>query len=110
MATIKSFHISDNPNLAEPNGIRTFMRNHDYLKKEILSRRAKRNASSYETELLSKLRTIDRIGENVNKLIDEAIGNDLASLHPYVGRISEQISQFNSKFDSVKGLLKQNNV
>jgi hypothetical protein len=110
MATIKSFHISDNPNLAEPNGIRTFMRNHDYLKKEILSRRAKRNASSYENELLSKLRTIDRIGENVNKLIDEAIGNDLSNLHPYVGRISEQISQFNSKFDSVKGLLKQNNV
>jgi hypothetical protein len=109
MATIKAFHISDNPNLAEPNGLRTFMRNHEYLKKEILSRRARRNSSSYETEFLSTLRNIDRIGESVNKLIDEAIGNDLNSLHPYVGKISEQISQFNSKFDSVKGLLKRNN-
>ena len=109
MATIKAFHISDNPNLAEPNGLRTFMRNHESLKKEILSRRAKRNASSYETDLLSTLRNIDRIGENVNKLIDEAIGNDLSNLHPYVGRISEQISHFNSKFDSVKGLIKFNN-
>jgi hypothetical protein len=85
------------------------VRNHEYLKKEILSRRAKRNASNFESDLLSTLRNIDRIGENVNKLIDEAIGNDLSSLHPYVGRISEQISQFNSKFDSVKGLLKRNN-
>jgi hypothetical protein len=110
MATIKAFHISDNPNLAEPNGLRTFMRNHENLKKEILSRRAKRTASTYESDLLSTLRSIDRIGETVNKLIDEAIGNDLSNLHPYVGKISEQISQFNSKFDSVKGLLKQNNV
>jgi hypothetical protein len=109
MATIKAFHISDNPNLAEPNGLRTFMRNHEYLKKEILSRRSKRNASSYETDLLSTLRNIDRIGESVNKLIDEALGNDLSTLHPYVGKISEQISHFNSKFDSVKGYLKYSN-
>jgi len=110
MATIKTFHISDNPNLAEPNGLRTFMKNHEYLKKEMLSRRAKRNASSYDTDLLSTLRSIDRIGESVNKNIDEAIGNDLSNLHFHVGKISEQISHFNSKFDSVKGLLKHNNV
>jgi hypothetical protein len=110
MATIKQFHISDNPNLAEPNGLRTFMRNHESLKKEILSRRAKRNASSYEVDLLLTLRNIDRIGESVNKLIDEAIGDDLTRLHPYVGKISEQISYFNSKFDSVRGFLKSNNV
>lgn len=109
MATIKAFHISENPNLAEPNGLRTFMRNHEYLKKEILSRRSKRNASSYENDLLSTLRNIDRIGESVNKLIDEALGNDLSTLHPYVGKISEQISHFNSKFDSVRGYLKFSN-
>lgn len=95
--------------LAEPNGYATFMRNHDYLKKEILRRRAKRNASSYESDLLVTLRNIDRMGETVNKLIDEAVGNPLSTLHPHVGKISEQISQFNSKFDSVKNLLKPNN-
>jgi hypothetical protein len=108
MATIKVFHISDNPMLAEPNGYATFMRNHDYLKKEILRRRSKRNASSYESDLLVTLRNIDRIGENVNKLIDQAVGDSLSSLHPHVGKISEQISQFNSRFDSVRNLLKSN--
>lgn len=109
MATIKVFHISENPKLAEPNGYATFMRNHDYLKKAILSRRTKRNASSYEHELLHTLKNIDRIGENVNKLIDSAVGQDLSTLHPHVNKISEQIAQFNSKFDTVKKLLTYSN-
>lgn len=108
MAKISVYHISEHPTLREPNGLRTFMKNHENLKKAIQIRKASR-ASGYEAELLLTLRNIDRIGENVNRLVDGTVGQDLNNLHPQANRIRDEIAQFNSKFDSVKNLLNRNN-
>lgn len=108
MPKISVYHIQDHPSLREPGGLQSFMRDHEAVKRFLRLRKASSSKSTYDLELLSKLRNIDRIGENVNKLVDAALGKDLSSLHPEAGRIRQEIAEFNLKFDSVKGLMRTN--
>jgi hypothetical protein len=80
------------------------MKDHELVKKLIRLRRAS-SRSSYDMELLDTLRKVDRIGENVNKLVDNTLGKDLDSLHPEVGRIRQEIAQFNLKFSNIRSLV-----
>ena len=104
MPKISVYHIQEHPSLREPGGLKSFMKDHELVKKLIRLRRAS-SRSSYDMELLDTLRKVDRIGENVNKLVDNTLGKDLNALHPEVGRIRQEIAQFNLKFNNIRSLV-----
>ena len=108
MPKISVYHIQDHPSLREPGGLQSFIRNHELVKRLIRTRRASSNKSTYDNDLLAQLRNIDRIGENVNRLVDGALGKDLTSLHPEAGKIRQEIAEFNLQFNSVKNLISTN--
>lgn len=110
MPKISVYHIQDHPSLREPGGLQSFLKDHENVKRFIRSRKSSGNKSTYDLELLASLRNIDRIGENVNKLVDNALGKDLSSLHPEAGKIRQEIAEFNLKFDSIKKLMNTTNA
>jgi hypothetical protein len=108
MPKISVYHIREHPSLREPGGLQSFLRDHEKVKKYIRTRTASSHKTNYDFDLLTTLRKIDRIGENVNKIVDSALGKDISKLHPEAGRIRDEIAEFNRTFSPLKSIIESN--
>ena len=108
MPKISVYHIREHPSLREPGGLQSFLRDHEKVKKYIRTRTASSHKTTYDFDLLTTLRKIDRIGENVNKIVDSVLGKDISKLHPEAGRIRDEIAEFNRTFSPLKSIIESN--